>query len=235
MRVYEETASKLGYLERDDVWISEYGGSDDYQRAGLSHWDGRSWRSVPKPSTYGYEVSRLSAPDRGELWALIDHPDGTAVIRRKGSGWAGAAPLPPQPCCPSSPARGFHGLAARAHDDVWVITQDAAWRAGPGTVPDRGLVARWDGSAWTWLNLPLDATWLPAVRADRVGGVWIAANPARGQPYVLNFRDGRWTRSALPAAGGWAGFVDIVPVPGTTRLWALARRVDGTLLIYELA
>ncbi|MEV0520132.1 hypothetical protein [Nonomuraea sp. NPDC050405] len=39
----------------------------------------------------------------------------------------------------------------------------------------------------------------------------------------------------LPADGGWVGFVDIVPVPGTTRLWALARRGDGTLLIHELA
>ncbi|MEV4245755.1 hypothetical protein AB0J63_20360 [Streptosporangium canum] len=220
---------------KDDVWISEYGGPDDYAAAGLSHWDGRSWKPVPKPSTYDYEVSRVAAPGRGELWALIDHlPEGAAVIRRNGSGWATTA-LPLKPGCPPSPARGFYGMAARAHDDVWLITQDAAQRSGSCEVPDRGLVARWDGTAWTWLSLPLAATWLPAVRADRVGGVWIAANPAHGQSYVLNFRDGRWSRSTLPAGGGWAGFVDIVPVPGTTRLWALARRVDGTLLIYQLA
>ncbi|MFC7586800.1 hypothetical protein ACFQYP_26015 [Nonomuraea antimicrobica] len=220
---------------KDDVWISEYGGPDDYSGSGLSHWDGGSWKPVPESSPYGDHdwVSRVAAPDRGEVWAVA-HSQGVAtVIRRDSSGWV-TTPLPPAPGCPPSPAGGFYGMAARAHDDVWLVTQSRSERSGSCELPGRGMVARWDGTAWTWLDLPLTATWLPAVRADRVGGVWIAVNPAHGQSYVLNFRDGRWTRSTLPAEGGWAGFVDIVPVPGTTRLWALARRVDGTLLIYEL-
>ncbi|MCP2352871.1 hypothetical protein [Nonomuraea roseoviolacea] len=228
------TRASVAAGAKDDVWVSEYGGPDDYAEAGLSHWDGRSWSPVPQPSAYGHEVSRLAAPGRGELWAVVDGMGQARVIRWNGSGWA-ATPLPPAPGCPPAPAGGFYGMAARARDDVWLITQAAAARSGSCAVPDRGLVARWDGTAWTWPDLPLTQTWLPDVAADRVGGVWIAANPAHGQPYVLNFRNGRWTRSALPADGGWAGFVDIAPVPGTTRLWALARRGDGTLLLYELA
>ncbi|NUW39380.1 hypothetical protein [Nonomuraea rhodomycinica] len=219
---------------RDDVWIAEYGGPDDYSEAGLSHWDGRSWSPVPGPGSHDHELSRVAASGEGELWAVAEAMGQARVTRRDGSGWA-ATPLPPAPGCPPAPAGGFHGMAARARDDVWLITQGAARRSGSCAVPDRGLVARWDGAAWRWLDLPLAGTWLPTVRADRVGGVWIAANPAHGQPYVLNFRHGRWTRSALSADGGWAGFVDVVPVPGTTRLWALARRGDGTLLIYELS
>ncbi|MEV0201748.1 hypothetical protein [Nonomuraea sp. NPDC050691] len=221
---------------RDDVWISEYGGPDDYSGSGLRHWDGRSWEAVPKPSPYGDldQVSRVAASGRGEVWAVVHAAGEATVIRRDGSGWA-TTPLPPAPGCPPAPAGVFYGMAARARDDVWLITQGAAQRSGSCEVPDRGLVARWDGTAWRWLDLPLAGAWLPAVRADRAGGVWIAVNPAHGQSYVLNFRHGRWTRSTLPSEGGWAGFVDIVPVPGTTRLWALARRGDGTLLIYELA
>ncbi|MCA2228025.1 hypothetical protein [Nonomuraea aurantiaca] len=220
---------------KDDVWVSEHGGPDDYSGSGLSHWDGRSWKPVRKPSPYGDldQISLVAAPGRGEAWAVIHPPGTTTVIRRDGSGWA-TAPLPSAPGCPSSPAGGFYGMAARAHDDVWLVTQGAFERSGPCEVPDRGMVVRWDGTTWRWLNLPLAKTWLPAIRADRVGGVWIAANPAHAQSYVLNFRGGRMTKSTLPAEGGWAGFVDIVPVPGTTRLWALARRVDGTLLIYQL-
>ncbi|MDA0636404.1 hypothetical protein OUY22_23545 [Nonomuraea sp. MCN248] len=106
--------------------------------------------------------------------------------------------------------------------------------SAPCGPPGRALVAHWDGAAWTGRRLPPEPAWLPA-RADPVGGVWLAVNPAYGRPYVLNYRDGRWTRSTLPPAGGRTGFVDVVPRPGTTVLWALARRADGALLIYELA
>ncbi|RVX40728.1 hypothetical protein EDD27_3149 [Nonomuraea polychroma] len=207
---------------KDDVRISEYGGPDDYVGSGLSHWDGRSWKQVPTSSPYGDHdwVSRVAATGGGEVWAVI-HSQGVATVtRRDGSGWA-TTPLPPAPGSsrarlPSFARRRLYGMAARAHDDAWLVTQGGSVRSGSCEVPDRGMVARWDGTAWTWLDLPLTESWLPAVRADRVGGVWIAANASRGQSYVLNLRD-------------------IFPVPGTTRLWALARRVDGTLLIYELA
>ncbi|MFI9597191.1 hypothetical protein [Nonomuraea sp. NPDC052265] len=230
---YERGSVAVG--AKDDVWISEHGGPDDYSGSGLSHWDGHSWKPVPKPSPYGDldQISLVAAPNGGEAWALIHPPGATTVIRRNGSGWV-TAPLPPAPGCPPSPAGRFYGMAARAHDDVWLVTQGAFERSGSCEVPDRGMIVRWDGTAWRWLNLPLAKTWLPAIRADRVGGVWVAANPAHTQSYVLNFRGGRMTKSTLPAGGGLAGIVDIVPEPGSTRLWTLARRVDGTLLIYEL-
>ncbi|GAA3588916.1 hypothetical protein GCM10022419_084130 [Nonomuraea rosea] len=71
---------------------------------------------------------------------------------------------------------------------------------------------------------------LTEMQADKVSGVWIAANPDRGPSYVLNFRGGRWTRSALPR--GRIG--RIVPIPGTTGLLILAQEAKDTFLIYEL-
>ncbi|WP_308250329.1 hypothetical protein [Sphaerisporangium fuscum] len=162
----------VAVVAEDDVWISEYGGPDDYMEAGLGHWDGRSWKPVPRPSTFGYAISHLAAPGGGELWALIETGKGSAVIRRNGSGWVPTPSLPPAPGCPPSPAGGFSGMTARAQDDVWLYTAAGARRSGSCKVPDRGMVAHWDGTAWTWPNLPLAETWLPAVRADRVGGVW---------------------------------------------------------------
>nr|WP_055501391.1 hypothetical protein [Nonomuraea pusilla] len=92
------------------------------------------------------------------------------------------------------------------------------------------------------MGLSAARTGLTAVRTDPVGGVWIAANPESGAPYVLNLRHGRWTRSTLRAAGPGERIVDVVPAPGTTRLWVQTERPapgrTGTAtasVVYELA
>ncbi|WP_344895854.1 hypothetical protein [Nonomuraea antimicrobica] len=100
----------------------------------------------------------------------------STMLRWNGASWRTAVP-------PTA--------STAARDDVWLVTQGAFERSWSCGVPGRGMVVRWDGTAWRWLNLPLAKTWLPAVRADRGGGVWTAANPAHAQSYVLNFRTTR--------------------------------------------
>ncbi|MBT2227909.1 hypothetical protein [Nonomuraea sp. NEAU-A123] len=147
---------------KDDVWISEHGGPDDYSGSGLSHWDGRSWKPVRKPSPYGDldQISRVAAPGKGEVWAVI-HPSGPATVLRRGRVRMGHHPPAPAPGCPPSPAGTFFGMAARAHDDVWLVTQGGFERSGSCEVPDRGMVARWDGTAWRWLDQPPTASFIP--------------------------------------------------------------------------
>jgi len=145
----------------------------------------------------------------------------------------------PLPCTPALAQHDCHGrpfvsrlsLAAGPKNDVWAV--------GPGSADGaRPVVLHWNGTAWKQVRLDVKhRTGLAAVRTDPVGGVWIAANPAEGTPYVLNLRDGTWTRSAPPQGKPSTRIVDIAPAPGTTRLWVHAQHGDGpkeTSLIYEL-
>ncbi|GAB2489296.1 hypothetical protein [Streptosporangium sandarakinum] len=82
------------------------------------------------------------------------------------------------------------------------------------------------------------------MRAVPAGGPWTVAVPASGSPYVLNLRDGRWTRITLRQGGPGAYITGVEPVPGTKRVWVQTRRRDDpagppdgavTVTVYELS
>lgn len=237
------TRASVAVASRNEVWIAETGDPDSYVGAALSRWDGASWRRVPKPDPFDdYAlVEHVVAAGPGELWGLVADQGMIRVIRRDGSRWA-LLPSPSMPV-PSSPARRgcehqptpalrVKALAAAARNEAWALADIEVKPSGScgSGASARQAVLHWNGTSWQQANLPLGSTTLTSIRADKVGGVWIGANPDRGRPYVLNLRKGRWTRSILPR--GHVGRIE--PIPGTTGLWVLAREGSNTFLTYEL-
>ncbi|GAA3233246.1 hypothetical protein GCM10020216_053250 [Nonomuraea helvata] len=236
-------AGSVAVASRNEVWVAETGGPDDYAGAALRRWDGAAWRRVRKPAQLDSLdlVEDVAAADPGEVWGLSVYGQGYGelrVIHRDGSRWA---MLPsPSPSVslpqrepgwcenPSESALYLRELASRARNEVWSLARIARCGNGP-TV--REVVLHWNGTSWQEAKLPLDSTTqLTEIQADKVGGVWIGANPDHGQSYVLNFREGRWTRSTLHR--GRVG--RIVSIPGATGLLVLAQEGKDTYLIYEL-
>ncbi|WP_440099509.1 hypothetical protein [Streptosporangium sp. H16] len=217
---------------RNDVWLAQ-GGGPDGPPPDMVHWDGTALRRHTPPEATDLAVVAAAGPD--DVW-VVDDRGWPRMLHWDGGRWS-VAPLP---CTPALARRGCHGrpflsrlsgLAAGSRNDVWAV--------GPGWADGaRPVVLHWNGVAWNQVKLDVNHhTGLVAVRTDPVGGVWIAANPADGTPYVLNLRNGEWTRSALPRSGPPAHIVDIAPAPGTTHLWVQAQHGDGpgkTSLIYEL-
>ncbi|MEV5589896.1 hypothetical protein AB0L05_30415 [Nonomuraea pusilla] len=219
---------------RDDAWFVTRMDPDG-ERSAVLHWDGRAW-SHNAPDEFDLTSAAAGGPD--DVWVVAPRL-GDRTFHWNGAGWREVR----HPCAGEQagpPCRGRPGLeqsrqAAQADGQAWLV--------GPPW-PDGGspVVLHWDRTRWRQVGLSATRTGLTAVRADPVGGVWIAANPESGAPYVLNLRHGRWTRSTLRAAGPGERIVDVVPAAGTTRLWVQTERpgrgragTTATSSVYELA
>ncbi|MER5648370.1 hypothetical protein [Streptosporangium sp. NPDC002524] len=218
---------------RNDVWLTQ-GGGPEGPPADMVHWDGTALRRKTPPEATDLVAVAAARPD--DVW-VVDDRGWPRTLHWNGERWR----VTPLPCTPAIARRDCHGrpflgrlsgLAAGLGNDAWAV--------GPGWADGaRPVVLHWNGAAWNQVRLDVGHhTGLAAVRTDSVGGVWIAANPANGTPYVLNLRNGEWARSALPPRSGPpARIVDIAPAPGTTHLWVHAQHGDGpgkTSLVYEL-
>jgi hypothetical protein len=143
-------------LGRDDVWaVGE----------GTFHWNGTAWASVPSPTTA--ELQGVWGSATNDVWAV--GRAGT-VLRWSGAAWSSV---------PISSTSDFDAVWGSADDDVWVVGGlgifhwdgsgfsralagggGGIWGAAPDDAWVGGLGAqRWNGSAWTTLDVPELLRW----------------------------------------------------------------------------
>ncbi|WP_214108498.1 hypothetical protein [Acrocarpospora catenulata] len=214
---------------RDNAWfVTEF--DPDGAPSDVLRWSGNAWHHHRPPADF--DLIKVAAAGPEDVWVL------SRGERVRMQHWNGVSWKDVRYPCASQPCRGRAYLQQLA---LAVRPDGHAWAVGPHWA-DGGspVVLHWDRTRWEQVDMDVVRTGLTAVRVDPVGGLWIAAAPASGPPYVLNLRDGRWTRSTLREGGR---ITDIAPVPGTTRLWVQTRRQDPTgppygketALVYELS
>ncbi|XVQ87665.1 hypothetical protein ACQP2K_09660 [Microbispora siamensis] len=197
-------------------------------------WSGNAWPRQPSPPDFDFTAVAAASPD--DVW-IVSRERGDRTLHWDGASWKDV----PHPCAFDSARPPCRGRFHLSDLDLAVRPDGQAWAAGPYWADgDSPVVLHWDRTRWAQVGTDLTRTGLTAVRVDPEGGVWMAAHPASGAPYVLNLRDGGWTRSTLPAGGPGERIADIAPVRGTTRLWVHTRRPDPTgggttSLVYELS
>lgn len=224
---------------QDDAWLVT-GMDPDGDSSKVLHRSGKIWRDDTPPAL---SLARVAAARPDDVWVVTDQQMSNEVaitLHWNGTDWKKVD----HPCMAESArssCRGRHylsqmSLAAQPDGHAWAV--GPAWADGGSPV-----VLHWDRTQWKQVSLNVVQTALTAVRTDPASGLWIAANPASGAPYVLNLRDGRWTKSTLPGGSPADPIIDIAPAPGTARLWVQIERHDlvgnqrgdkKTSLIYEL-
>ncbi|MFG1962435.1 hypothetical protein [Nonomuraea sp. NPDC049028] len=220
-----QRTSDFAVLDQNHTWFAQGDGDGG---GWMVHLNGTAWRQERLLGT----LTTLAAAGPEDVW-VVDQSGPPRTLHWDGKQWKDFT----LPCVSSSSQHACYGRAgglllssmtARSNNDVWAVGPNWA----DGALP---VVLHWNGTAWNQVKLTVnDHTALVAVRTDPVGGVWIAANPAQAAPYVLNLRDGKWTRSTLPPSKQPVSIVDIAPAAGTTRLWVHAKQGKGTSAIYEL-
>ncbi|MGV9329614.1 hypothetical protein [Streptosporangium sandarakinum] len=221
---------------RGDAWFLT-GYDPDGAPSTVLRWSGNAWRRESPP---GQELTEIESAGPDDAWVL-SRMEGERTLHWNGSSWRDV----PYPCEPASPRLPCRGRAHLNDLDLAVRPDGQAWAVGPRW-PDGGasVVLHWDGTRWEQAATGPARTSLTAARVDPVGGLWAVAVPASGSPYVLNLRDGRWTRSTLRQGGPGAYIAGVEPVPGTKRVWVQTRRRDDpvgppdgavTATVYELS
>ncbi|WP_329426212.1 hypothetical protein OG339_39035 [Streptosporangium sp. NBC_01495] len=224
----------------DDVWLVT-GMDPDGGSSKVLHRSGKTWRDDTPPVR---SLARVAAARPDDVWVVTDQQMSNEVattLHWNGANWKKID----HPCMVDAAPGSCRGRSYLGQLSLTAQSDGQAWAVGPfwadGGSP---VVLHWDRTQWKQVSLNVVRTGLTAVRTDPVSGLWIAANPTAGAPYVLNLRGGRWTKSTLPVGGPADRIVNIAPVPGTTRLWVQTERRDPAgheagdkvaSLVYELS
>lgn len=212
--------------------------------------DGKGWQAMALPALpdgdHGNEVNDVAAVPgtAGEAWAvgLESSPAGCAMPGADPCGpvladhWDGTSWRSlPVPMPADAEFGGLSQVSAAGPGDVWAvgwaqILDSAAPTPGkPGgwTVEDHmeALVVHWDGRAWSRVDVPGAADFLPtsiAVRGPR--DVWTAGWDSQDTPVVQHWNGRAWTTERLPATG-LAGEVYGLGFDAAGTPWAVGRTV----------
>lgn len=175
----------------------------------------------------------------GDRWVEIPSPK---VGRRSGfsdvvvagtAAWMVGAFLPKGP-------GGEHVLTARLLNGRWTVFRggpgsleavdaagpDLVWAVGPGkdVTPQRGIIRRWNGSAWTTVARLGSGTALLDVTAASPTDAWAVGyrgGLSPGRTLVMHRQGSVWRRSPFPDKNGWITTIDGTP----HNLWTFRQYV----------
>jgi len=84
-----------------------------------------------------------------------------------------------------------------------------------------------NGARWTAVKVPYAGMTEGSIAPDRRGGVWLGVTVfgngvERG--YILHYRNGAWTRAAMPARDGEVTHPSgLASIPGTQSAWGVGQ------------
>jgi len=198
-------------LRSDDVWAVGRSGS-----AGLiERFDGTSWKPVDHPDAGG-ELTGVAVLSDTDVWVV-----GHDLLHYDGSRWRVFQPPPPP--APGDVVAGFNDVTAIAPDDVWAAGTEVTVSGHT-----RGIVAHWNGGAWSIVDTPAtNSGWSSALQAIdarsrddiwAVGARGTGSAPAVGDAALaLHWNGSRW---AVVPIGADGTLYDIAVV-GRDAAWAV--------------
>ena len=155
------------------------------------HYNGQTWKSFTAPGMYGFAAESAVSPD--DIWGLMNagvSDSGDALTRSR-------QPLGHEAAAGHADLLG-HALQhpAAVRPDVWV--------GGKSRKTGDGVVAHWDGSAWSIdtfqpvKDFPVDA--LVQMVPDGKNGIWALASIPLGSCWRLwHYAGGQWQGPVQPA------------------------------------
>ncbi len=183
-------------------------GSDMMGQALILHWNGTTWTTLPDTTQGGenstlYGVAALAADDVWAVGRTGPNPDqGLPSGQPIAEHWDGKAwSLVPTPQPEGLTNDRFYAVAVLAPNDVWAVGA-----TGDPRVPDRTLVAHWDGSGWQAIPSPnpdVEENAFMQVAAVSAHDLWFveraAQDPSSAPPNVVHWDGKTWT--VLPGPG----------------------------------
>jgi hypothetical protein len=194
-------------------------------RALVIHWDGDNWSEDSGPS--GLDAGAFLWSTRtieSDLWAVgtkvVGAPGplgGTLAARRRGGSWEVF----------STP-----NIADRTNEFLAVdgATPDDVWAVGDGRSvggPYRILLAHWDGSTWSNVDVPSPGAndFLRGVAAVSSNDVWAAGEwydlTEGTQPLLLHWDGLSWTQYPLPVFPEGAANLEDIFAGSVDDIWAV--------------
>jgi hypothetical protein len=182
---------------RNDVWA--VGATDDVDSVGIvQHWTGKAWKQVATPAAIGSGFTAIAPAGKQLLLGQYNSAESsTAVLRSTANGWK------------ELPRDGLQNVVYI--DDLVALPGGQILAAGIGGM------AKYDGTAWKPIKLPL-----PTDRTSEIAhllvrsatDIWaVGEKPSEEywrQPLALHYDGKTWTEVPAPVRTGQFHDVDLV-------------------------
>jgi hypothetical protein len=115
--------------------------------------------------------------------------------------------------------------------DVDMLTSNEAWAAGQvGQSNGVGLMAKWDGMAWSEAHRELDASWLSAVSVLSTTSVWAVGSSGTISPtgLVVTWDGSKWTSQPVSIPGASVTALYDIAVLDANNAWAVGQYSSGS-------
>jgi hypothetical protein len=191
------------------------------------HFDGSRWRIVRTPSPpprpllgRPYPGLQSVAMVGDTLWSVGSRanvaPDAganTLALRYRAGAWT-VVPTPNVPDRSGRPAAALAAVAVQSSGEAWAVGSsgfNAPWEG-----PERPLIVRWAGWAWTPVSLgaPAGQGALAGVAVSETNGAWaVGWTRKRGvvSPLIQRWNDTRWAVATVPPGPGDLRAVSVSP------------------------
>ncbi|MBE7162585.1 MAG: hypothetical protein INR72_15205 [Williamsia herbipolensis] len=188
-----------------DVWTSGYSDTEEGAtvRAQIRH-HGTGWQTVHRSPATGRDtfLNGIDADSPADVWAVgttgsyYDRPVVPFALHRDGDSWTRT--LLPRGASPTS----YSGISVVAPDDVWAVGSVN----DPATETSAPIVAHWDGTAWTEVDVPdIGNTGLSAVSMSSATDGWAVPYESTGghaRRKLLDWNGTTWSVITAPALIG---------------------------------
>lgn len=209
----------------------------------VDHWDGKGWSRIASPTRAlgGRQLSILrylsfSSPTDGWAAGYAEFRDADPLVEHwDGRRWTISPTLSP-------PFQGYRsqiivGLAAFSPTDAWIAVENHHEGAGPAY----GMLERWDGTAWRYVDYPLQTSeavpFIHALYGRSPSDIWLAAGihaPDSGE-VGMHWDGSRWTVEPMPLPADATNWI-IRAFSGTSPgdVWAVGSYFDANQVEHPL-
>jgi hypothetical protein len=206
-----------------DAWA--FGADPSSQSAYAAHFNGKKWASVRVPVA----GDSASATTPADIW-VIGSPQTppqpgvqVGIMAFNGRTWR-TTPVPHIALTSSQTADPTAITAVNTHD-VWAAGQiiDTSSEVNPVIKP---FLLHWNGARWAVVKVPYEGAAQGTIAQDGRGGVWLSVliigNDGVPRGYILHYRNGAWTRVAVPARDAETTTpYGLAWIPGTDSVWGV--------------
>jgi hypothetical protein len=206
----------------------------------IDHWNGAAWSQVTTPTTPQNTASlaAVSASSPTDAWAIGRDQNNKSSFQTLALHWNGTA----WSVSPSAATALAGQIGVGAAD---ISPTDAYAIGGHLGSAHTGLVAHWDGTSWTRVNVPLPnndnlASDLYAISADGPNDVWIVGtyyllvSPTDEalETYTLHWNGTAWSIVPMPLVPGTNPnnefVLDAIKANNPTDVWAVGKSFNAT-------
>jgi hypothetical protein len=204
-------------VSASDAWAGGIGtgNPDDL----MMHWNGTRWAKVAIPGKTD-NLDSVSADSASDAWAVGYGSAGlktvNVALHWNGTSWAKTA-VPSVGVTPV--VDQLVSVSALSPDDAWAV---GSFSAGNGH--DKGLVLRWNGTAWARVAVPQPVRDNPlAVTVLSPNDAWAVGEYFAGPHFaqnvlVLHWNGTSWARVTTPKI---SGYLTAVSAQSASDIWAV--------------